>query len=674
MIGHLRGVALAFGLAICGAIIALPPCAEGGCTRSSDAWAVQTSLRQAMRCEFKLLRSGPDAGCTIAPGPSCAGTLVVDAAHLAYGVGPLSAIDERALRDQLKCQDRIGKAVSYYVGTKLRYLIRGRTAAEAESRASKYLDKMPESCAVPVAPDTGSGLTLPRVGPQCAAALGPPTGVVDTAALRNCLRQLGEVWVDRWGPAPRPLRPNILFILSDDQRWDTTDDTHSPVPGQAVMPRLRRELGGSGVEFVNAFMSTPLCCPSRSSILRGQYAHTTGVYTNSGVKGGADDFVDTVTMGTILQSAGYRTGFYGKYLNGYPDLWTAPQPPYVPPGWTVWGAFRNPKYFDYTLIENGVGVRYGSAEGDYSTDVLREKAKTFISDSVALGVPFFLHLSLKAPHGPFTPAPRHNGMFAGLTPWRPASYNEPDVSDKPAWVRNTAPLTPAEQADLDDTRIKQLEMLQAVDEAIGGSTAYGITGIMEHLRNLGIADDTIVIYFSDNGWHWGEHRYRAKNKPYEESIRAPMFVRYPKLAPLPRVEDKLALNIDFCPTLAELALRPTDPVPPIVFDGVSLVRVLDGTAAAWRSDFLTEGWPTTHVWASVRETDWKYTELPTAPGDPMTGFQFELYDLVNDPLELENLASNPAYATRMMAMAARLRALRPLWPLDADPLFEDEAE
>jgi arylsulfatase A-like enzyme len=239
------------------------------------------------------------------------------------------------------------------------------------------------------------------------------------------------------------------------------------------------------------------------------------------------------------------------------------------------------------------------------------------------------------------------------------------------WMQNNPQLTPMQVADLDNTRIKQLEMLQAVDEAIGGSTTYGITGIMQHLRNLGIADNTIVIYFADNGWHWGEHRERAKNKPYEESIRSPTFVYYPKLAPLPRVETRFALNIDLCPTFAELALRPTDPVPPITFDGVSMVRLIDSTAPNWRTDFLTEGWPASHVWASVREAEWKYTELPVSPGDPMSTFEIELYDLVNDPLELDSLHNDPAQAMRMASMAARLRQLRPLWPDDSDAASEE---
>jgi N-acetylglucosamine-6-sulfatase len=651
--------------------------AGAACTQSSEAGTVKKSVRQAMKCDDKLLRSG-NASCTVTPPPACAGTLVTDANNLAYGLATLAEVDKRALRDQLKCQKRIGKALSYYVGTKLVSLIRGKAAAEAEAKAIKHLDRLADYCNVPVAQDMGTGLVLPAVGPQCAAAIGVPAGTVNTTALRNCLRQLSEVWVDRWGPNPQPLRPNIIFILSDDQRWDTTDDTHSLVPGQNVMPGLRSELGGAGAEFINAFMTTPLCCPSRSSILSGQYSHTTGVYTNAGDNGGADDFDDSVSIGTILQSAGYRTGFHGKYMNGYQQLWTDPAPPYVPPGWNDWQVFKQVRYFDYTMIENGAEVYYGFAEDDYSTDVLRKKAIQFIDDSVDHhpGQPFFLHLSFKAPHGPFNPpdagpAPRHDGMFAGLAPWRPASHNEPDVSDKPTWVKNTPPLTAMEIANLDNVRIRQLEMLQAVDEAIGGSTTYGITGIMQHLRNRGIADNTIVIYFSDNGWHWGEHRYRAKNKPYEESIRAPMFVYYPKLVPLPRVESKFALNIDFCPTFAELALRPTDPVPPITFEGVSLLHLIDGTAPTWRTDFLTEGWPASHVWASVREANWKYTELPLMPGNPLSDFEYELYDLQNDPLELTSLHNEPSLAMRMANMYARLRQLRPLWPDDSDAAAEE---
>jgi arylsulfatase A-like enzyme len=519
-----------------------------------------------------------------------------------------------------------------------------------------------------VAADPETGVVLPAVGPQCAAAVPGVGGVVNAVALRDCLLTLMRTWVDRVVPNPQPLRPNILFILTDDQRWDTTDGTHG-IAGADVMPRTRAELGESGIEFKNGFMTTPLCCPSRSSILTGSYAHRTGVYKNAGNNGGADDFADGSTLATWLQGAGYRTSLIGKYLNGYAGLWTAPAPPYAPPGWTEWRGAKRVSHFDPILVEpDGLGSYVENTyTGEYMSDLLREKAKTFISDSVAAGEPFFLYLAFKAPHLPQEPAPRHEGLFQGIPAWRPPSYNEADVSDKPAWVQA---LAPQNSADLDQVRIDQLEMLQAVDEAIGGNPAFGIVGIMEHLRNLGIADNTLVVFFADNGWFWGEHRLRAKNNPYDEAIRSPMFVRYPALAPLKRTEEQFALNIDLAPTFAELAGVGV----PILHDGESLVRVFDGTAPSWRTDFLAEAWPLSHPWAVVRDAQWKYTEIPLTPGSPTTLFETELYDLLADPYELTNVAADPGNAARVAAMAARLRQMRPNWPVDSDPNGPDPLE
>jgi arylsulfatase A-like enzyme len=654
-------------LVVVGAALLLlaPDPAAGVCTLSREASAVRKSLKLAVRCNDRKLRSGPGVACKQSPPPACAESLVTDALALAYGANnpPAAAVQRRLLKTQLACQKRIGKAVTAYVGRYLRYLVNGRAPAEADARSHRQLDRLPQRCFTIVAEDA-SGVVLPAVGPQCGAAVRDLGRAVDGVALADCLRTLLPVWSDRVGPNPQPLRPNILFILTDDQRWDTTDDTHSPM-GAFIMPRTRAELGDQGVEFTEAFMTTPICCPSRASILAGSYAHRTGVYRNSGVNGGADDFEDASSIATWLQDAGYRTSLLGKYLNGYPQLWDQnTEPPYVPPGWSEWRGLRNVAFFNYRMVEpDGMGgyalVQYGSDPEDYLTDVMREKAKTFISDAVAAGQPFFLYLSFKAPHLPQIPAPRHEGMFQGIPPWRPPSYNEADVSDKPSWVQ-ALPLQ--NSAQLDQIRIDQLEMLQAIDEAIGGSTTYGITGIMEHIRGLGIADDTMVVYFADNGWFWGEHRLRAKNNPYEEAIRSPMFVYYPKLAPLPRTETRFALNIDLAPTFAELA----GAAVPIAHDGDSLVRVLDGTAPTWRTDFLAEGWPGSHPWALVREERWKYTEIPTVPGDPNTTYETELYDLLNDPYELVNVVGDPQHAARVAAMAARLRQLRPNWPVDAD--------
>ena len=404
------------------------PGAHAGCTTSAERRDVARSIRNLISCNNRRLVN-PVTTCKLTAAPACADTLVADAVALAYGDNspPTVAVDLATQRDQLSCQRRIGRAVSAYVRIYLRRLIDGDSPAEADARARRRLDMLPDRCAVPVTVGGGgTGLSLPAVGPQCAAAVPGPGETVEVADLTGCLRTLSQVWVDRNGPNPQPLRPNIVFILTDDQRWDTTDDIHGlddpldPGTQLGVMPGVRAELAATGVEFTEAFMTTPLCCPSRSSILSGQYAHRTGVYKNSGNNGGADDFSDAESIGVWLQDAGYRTSLIGKYLNGYAQLWDdLTEPPYVPPGWTEWRGMKSVKFFDYVIIEpDGVGgymeVAYGSDPEDYSTDVLREKAKAFISDSVALGQPFFLYLAFKAPHLPQIPAPRHEGMFEGI--------------------------------------------------------------------------------------------------------------------------------------------------------------------------------------------------------------------------------------------------------------------
>ena len=179
------------GLVLTLAIAVAADVAVAACTQSSEARALKKSVRQAMTCDYRALRSGT-TNCTVTPPPACAGTLVTDANNLAYGLGTLAEVDTHLLRDQLKCQKRIGKAVSDYVGTKLLYLIKGKTPAEAEAKAIKQLDKLPDFCAVTVVQDRGSGVVLPAVGPQCAAAIGDAGAAVEPTALRDCLRLLGE--------------------------------------------------------------------------------------------------------------------------------------------------------------------------------------------------------------------------------------------------------------------------------------------------------------------------------------------------------------------------------------------------------------------------------------------------------------------------------------------------
>jgi arylsulfatase A-like enzyme len=472
-------------------------------------------------------------------------------------------------------------------------------------------------------------------------------------------------------------RPNIVLLLADDQRWDSLDATHSP-GDDFVMPHTLRAIADQGVTFSNAFLTTPLCGPSRASILSGRYAHNTGVYINDGA---AEEFDDRASLAVWLQEAGYRTGFVGKYMNGYSGLWRRNQgeTPYVPPGWDEWHAFRRVRYFDYELIEQSGGgpvveTGYGDGEEDYSTDVLRRLAVDFV-ESTPAAQPYFLYVNFKAPHLPLIPAPRHEGMFSGQPPWRPPSFNEPDVSDKPTWVQETPPFEGEDLAELDETRTKQLEMLQAIDEAIDGPPQFGTKSIVQALRDRGDLDNTIVIYLSDNGWLWGEHRQWKKGRPYDEALRSPFFVRYPKLVQTARVEQRMVLNIDIAPTLIELARATVSPASGV--DGDSLVPLLDGSVTAWRSDFLGEGWPNNRLrrpWAVVRGERWKYTEVALSPGEPDTEIERELYDLESDPYELDSLAESPEQAGRVAAMSQRLRELRPQWPLDTEVASEEEEE
>lgn len=443
--------------------------------------------------------------------------------------------------------------------------------------------------------------------------------------------------------ATKPPRPNVVVILTDDQRFDTVGTEHARDGVTPVMQAVTAELVDHGVSFSNSFATTALCAPSRASLLAARYAHSTGVIDNDG-RDALPAFDDTRTLATWLHDAGYVTGLFGKYINGYENY-----APYTPPGWDDWHAFKRPGYFDYTLVENGVEVLYGHAEADYSTDVLAARVVGFIREHAGRQ-PFFVYFTPFAPHEPAIPAPRHAGSFSGAPPWRPPNYDEADVADKPGWVRDIPPWSAGKIADTDALDRRQLECLQAVDDATAA--------VMAALRAAGVADDTIVVFASDNGYAWGAHRWQIKQCPYEECMRVPLVVRYPRLTAAPRVEPRIALNIDYAETLAELAGAKI----PSNVEGMSLVPLLDRSAQRWRTDFLEEHWagrkakrPHRNIpdFAQVRGADWKYTEYTTG--------EAELYDEQADPAELRNLKDDPARTPVVSRLAARLRVYRPDW-------------
>jgi N-acetylglucosamine-6-sulfatase len=430
-------------------------------------------------------------------------------------------------------------------------------------------------------------------------------------------------------------QPNVLLIVTDDQRWDTL----------RYMPTVKSELVGKGVNFRNAFAVNPLCCPSRASILTGTYSHTHGVWSNAGGLGGFRAFNDHSTLPVWLSAVGYETMLLGKYLNAYDSRYT--QPTYVPPGWGSWYATwsRGQVYFDYEMTDGAAVQAYGTDPADYETDVLAAQADRFIRGSTR---PFFLYFAPQAPHvtsgtSSTVPAPRHVDAYAGLGALQSPSVNERDVSDKPQYVRNRPLVSEASLAQL---REEQLEALLAVDDAVARMLAA--------LEETGKLADTLIVFTSDNGHTWGEHRWTHKSDPYGESLRVPLVFRYDRLGVSARPEGRFALNVDLAPTIAATA-----GIHVGGREGRRLLPLLRGENPRWRSSFLFEyGRPgPPPPYCGFRSAGWKYVQYATG--------EEELYDLRRDPYELQSQhrayrASVMRYRARVLRSACRPPDFRPL--------------
>lgn len=419
----------------------------------------------------------------------------------------------------------------------------------------------------------------------------------------------------------RAAKPNILFILTDD--LDTA--------AVEYMPRVKSLIAERGVSFSNYFVNISLCCPSRASILRGQYAHNTGVYTNNKADGSFIYFykqdLEKSTIATWLQDEGYRTAFIGKYLNGYPRQ---ASPDYVPPGWDEWYSPINDSGYlgyNYTLNENGNMASYGIEPDDYSTDVYTNKARQFIDRAAQDKQPFFAHVSYFAPHQPAISAPRHRHLFTQKQVPRTNSFNEADVSDKPAYIRNLPLLNRAEQAKIDRLYQRRLRSLQAVDE--------GVASLIETLKANNQLDNTYIVFTSDNGFRLGQHRLPfGKETAYEEDIHLPLYIRGAGI-PKGKVIDEIVGNIDLAPTFAEL----TGTKIPKFVDGRSLVGLMHSQISSWRQVFLIEhrqDSPEALIpsYAGLRTKNCTYVEYENN--------ERELYNLTQDPQQLENISDRIA--------------------------------
>jgi N-acetylglucosamine-6-sulfatase len=432
---------------------------------------------------------------------------------------------------------------------------------------------------------------------------------------------------------PPSKKPNIVLILTDDQRWDELKN----------MPTVEQQIVGKGVNFVNGFVVNPLCCPSRATILTGKYSHSTGVYWNRPPHGGFQSFrpEDGSTIATWLRAGGYRTGLLGKYLNQY----SPKDASYVPPGWDYWRALalvgngdQTGGYYNYTMSENGKPVRFGTAPSDYSTDVLTRMATQFIRSTPA-SQPLMMYFAPRAPHLPATPPPRYTSSCPDLQPLRPPSYDQANVSRMPGYVRTRPLLSTALQTRIDTIHLLHCQSLLGVDDAV--------RSILATLQQTGRLSNTLIVFASDNGYLLGEHRLTGKKVPYEESIRVPIVVRYDPVTHLqPRVDHHLVLNVDFAQTFAEAA-----GVSAPGAEGKSLLPLLRDPATPWRKEFLIEYWqPRAPNWVppycAVRTTRDIYVEYITG--------EEELYDLSKDPYELRNVAADPAQAALKSKLHAQM--------------------
>jgi N-acetylglucosamine-6-sulfatase len=424
-------------------------------------------------------------------------------------------------------------------------------------------------------------------------------------------------------------RPDIVLIVTDDQAAHTMQ----------YMPFTQALIGSRGVRFGQAFATTPTCSPSRSSIFTGKYSHNHGVIGNSAPTGGVTVFNDTSTLATWLQASGYRTGLFGKYLNEYGLI----TPAYVPPGWSDWHATIVPlggeAFVNYYLAENGSKVFYGTGDANYVTNVLMNKAAHYI-ESTPVGQPLFVYIAPPSPHKPSTPARTDRGKFADLPAPRPPSHNEADVSDKPLWVRQLPLMSSTQIATIDKVFRKHIECLQSIDR--------GVQSIVDALERTGRLENAVIIYTSDHGYMFGEHRYTKKHAVYEEAARVPLWVRAPGVTP--RDDNSLVANIDLAPTIMDLAGQSI----PSTVDGKSLVPLLKNTLTSWRNELLLEFVSTDYgakrLFHAARTTRYVYAEYLN--GDR------ELYDLLLDPYQLTNVAYDQRYEAVTADMRVKLTRLK----------------
>lgn len=439
-------------------------------------------------------------------------------------------------------------------------------------------------------------------------------------------------------------KPNFIVIMTDDQTVGELQSMHN----------TRAQIGNQGVSFDQFITSYSLCCPSRTTFMTGQYAHNHGVTGNGTPIGGFPTFKQRDALPVWLQDAGYHTIQIGKFLNGYP---TRQDRTYIPPGWDEWYACLDNAendYFDYTLNQSqnvdpadrhGQLVHYGTGNGDYKTDVYSRLAQKAIQRRAAdtSGDPFFMFLAYTAPHLPATPAPRDRGLFKGVHAPRAKSFNEADVSDKPSFIRKLPRLSGHMVRKIDRNYRSRLQTLQSVDRSVGA--------IMNELKADDLLGNTYVVFLSDNGFFFGQHRLpKGKYLPYVPSSRTPTLMRGPGI-PAGSHSDALVGNVDLAPTILELS----GATPTVDVDGESLMPFAKNpgltTERPMLLEALTKDTPSLGIpFAGIETNRFKYIRYRNG--------EEELYDLKRDPGELRAAQRSARYKATKKALARELARLR----------------